>query len=276
MPWEAKQTLAALERVWEGWQQDLFPTRESCTFCGHYGRDSPVLSGICRPCREAWYALRRDGRVCPRCGSFTWGSACLGPCVETQSDWAAESGGLRGVCSAVPYSGMYRQGMMAFKYNGLHALAVPYGCLMAMAWRQAGPFAASRRDRAQGLPLLVPVPLFPAKEKARGYNQSYLLATEVGKRLGWPVADILARTQAGQSQAGLDRQKRHIALTRVFSLRKDTPLPPKAFERPVVIVDDVITTGTTLEVCSRLLHEAGFSTVAAMVFAGSDGRKMQR
>lgn len=110
--------------------------------------------------------------------------------------------------------------------------------------------------------VLVPVPLHPRRLAERGYNQSALLATELGKILSLPVRfDVLARTEPTPPQQGLDRaaRQRNVAgkLERtgeVSGLR-------------VLLVDDVCTTGATLSACAAVLREGGASGVAARVVA---------
>ncbi len=144
------------------------------------------------------------------------------------------------------------------KYDGAMDLAVPMGDLMARV-------LASRTDRSGGHPsCLIPVPLHPAKEAVRGFNQSMLLACQLGRRLGIPVRPMLIRQQAGKPQAALNKNQRLQGLGRTFAMAPGSWL---AGQGPVLLVDDVITTGATLLACAETLKSNGFQEICAITFA---------
>jgi ComF family protein len=111
--------------------------------------------------------------------------------------------------------------------------------------------------------LVVPVPLHPLRLRERGYNQAALLATEVGKRTGLPVREPLRRLRATQSQTGFDRKERMRNLRGAFALRKNADVSGIR----ILLVDDVLTTGSTLDACARVLLAAGAGPVYALVAA---------
>lgn len=140
--------------------------------------------------------------------------------------------------------------------------------------RLAGPLAemalpALRRLLAvTGPAILVPVPLHRSRQRDRGYNQAELLATELARRANVTVWPALIRRRATQRQHGLDRA------TRVRNLRQAMALsavpPPGGMEagRPtVVLVDDILTTGATLEACAAVLRAAGVEGVYGFAVA---------
>ncbi|QYY37103.1 ComF family protein [Ruficoccus sp. ZRK36] len=113
--------------------------------------------------------------------------------------------------------------------------------------------------------VLVPVPLFPSRERKRGYNQSRLL-TEVFARVeeGCEVVDLLVRTRDTPSQTRLDRKQREANMRGAFALKPGVKLDS---ERRYVVVDDVFTTGATLNACARVLSRAGAKNLDVAMLA---------
>ena len=138
-------------------------------------------------------------------------------------------------------------------------LARPLGALL----REAGVDVLSGADAA------VPVPLHPLRAIERGFNQSDDLARE----LGLPVWRVLRRTRHGPPQAGLPAARRHanvraaFGLTRRWRLAPPTPPTTRLHNRVVVLIDDVMTTGATLEACGQALLDAGVRSVRALTVA---------
>jgi ComF family protein len=134
--------------------------------------------------------------------------------------------------------------VQALKYRGRRVVADALGQLLAERY----PFA----DDA----VLVPVPLHPARLRARGFNQAHLLARALGRRRGLPIASrILVRTRSTEAQAGLPAAERRRNLRDAFHVRA---APPPC---PIVLVDDVLTTGATADACARALRAAGAARV---------------
>ncbi|MGH2392279.1 MAG: ComF family protein, partial [Candidatus Limnocylindria bacterium] len=115
---------------------------------------------------------------------------------------------------------------------------------------------------------LVPVPLHRSRQCDRGYNQAELLATELGRRANIAVWPALVRRRATQPQHGLDRATRLRNLRQAMA-RSAVP-PPEGIEtggRSVVLVDDILTTGATLEACAVILRAAGIDAVYGFAVA---------
>jgi ComF family protein len=110
---------------------------------------------------------------------------------------------------------------------------------------------------------LVPVPLSAARFRHRGFNQADTIAKALAKHLALPVRHIIARSHQQQSQSQLGRQARLLNLHNAYLLMQK---PPKK----VILVDDVMTTGTTLNHCAGLLKSAGTTEVWAMVAARTE------
>jgi len=112
----------------------------------------------------------------------------------------------------------------------------------------------------------IPVPLHPKRLEQRGYNQTQLLATALGKIMHVPVMDILLRVKNGLSQVEkINRQQRTQLLDQQFMVKPSCQagyLP-----QSVLLIDDVVTTGTTLSACARALRTAGIKTVHVATLA---------
>lgn len=112
--------------------------------------------------------------------------------------------------------------------------------------------------------LLAPIPLHSRRERTRGFNQSALLARAVAARTGRPVSDhLLVRRRTTSQQAKLNRDARLRNLRGAFAMAKTLEKLP----RSVMLVDDVVTTGATLEACARTLKTAGVQRVSALAVA---------
>lgn len=120
-----------------------------------------------------------------------------------------------------------------------------------------------------GADVVVPVPLHRSRERARGFNQ----ARELARHLGVPVAGALARTRSTASQADLPATKRDANVRGAFTWRTEVPVAGAI----VVLIDDVVTTGATLNACAAPLLDAGAKDVRALTAARaalrSDGRR---
>ena len=140
----------------------------------------------------------------------------------------------------------------ALKYERRRSIAPPLGCLM----RKTG--ARLLRDAD----VVVPVPLHRRREYQRGFNQ----ADDLARHLGLPVLPLLKRIVHTQSQIDLPKEERHQNVKDAFALSPD-PRSLITGPRIVVLVDDVSTTGATLDACARVLKQAGVKEVRALTAA---------
>ena len=158
--------------------------------------------------------------------------------------------------AAYGYGGALGRAITKFKYERRPDLARPLADLM---WRVLEPHASDARDD-----LVIPVPLHPVRLAERGYNQSALLARRLARRLGAPSVPLaLARTRETAQQASLDREGRRINVDGAFVARR----PEELVGRTVLLVDDVRTTGATLDACTEALRRAGALRVRWAVVA---------
>lgn len=129
-------------------------------------------------------------------------------------------------------------------------------------------FAEGLRSKIDGAQYdkVIPVPLHPRKLKERGFNQSELLARAMGKlRLGKICKNAMVRVQYSSGQTLQDRKSRIEKIRDNFRVNR----PVKVRDQSVLLVDDVLTTGATIEECSRILKEAGARKVTVLVLARS-------
>ncbi|HLG99913.1 MAG TPA: ComF family protein [Bryobacteraceae bacterium] len=168
--------------------------------------------------------------------------------------------GLRGFDAAYSF-GFYeeelRELIHLFKYGRIQTLAQPLGGLLAAAF-----------PREQSFDLIVPMPLHWRKRWQRGFNQSALLAREMGRRTNIPVANSLRRVKSTAAQAGLTNAKRRLNVSGAFEARRRAALNGKR----VLVIDDVMTTGATAASCARALKRAGAAQVTLLTLARVDRR----
>jgi len=151
------------------------------------------------------------------------------------------------------FDGYYRRLLHHFKFNGRMEAGTFLGNKLAECLSRTAP----------PIDALVPVPLHPARQRERGYNQSECLARAVGAVLDIPVVcQLLRRVRNTPSQTDLGREQRQHNVLRAFV----ADAAPPADQR-ILLVDDVCTTGSTLESCRQTLTEAGFDVVGAAVVA---------
>ena len=163
---------------------------------------------------------------------------------------------------SAPFSGATRRALHQLKYGGEQRLAVPLAEAMANRWRAAGA----------GGELLVPVPVHAARERLRGYDQAVLLAAAVSRGLAVPWRATLARTRNTAPQFELGRRARRSNVGGAFGLRGET-LAARTVNHAavsgmwVILVDDVVTTGSTLVACAEVLYGCGAIAVSALTAA---------
>lgn len=159
---------------------------------------------------------------------------------------------LDGVSAVAVFAHPLREAIHTFKYENGRGLAPILGGLMVEAWQAAGLSAD----------VIVPVPLHASRLAERGYNQSALLAHVLGQGVGVAVRpELLVRQRATQPQVGLTAQERLQNVSGAFACRGQVD------GQRVVLVDDVCTTGATLEACASALKEGGAAVVWGFTLA---------
>ena len=215
---------------------------------------------VCDVCRHRWRPVRPPW--CARCGQP---EPLFGRC-RLCAEWPAAFGLAR---SAVWLDAGAREAVHALKYGGLPRIATELAAAMV-------GLDVPGLDSG----LLVPVPLGRARLRDRGYNQSERLARALGRRWRRPVVDLLVRTRDTAAQTALTPEARLANVAGAFATRNAEGgtrnrrtgegsafrVPTSAFERPLILVDDVFTTGATLAEAARALERAGAGTVSAVTF----------
>ena len=186
-------------------------------------------------------ALLEAGR-CRRCGLGPHAAGCC----------PAHGGALARTWAPLAYEGVARRLVHELKFHGR------LGVLDAMAAQLAANLPPDlRRSDA----VLVPVPAQPGRRRRRGHDPVEALAAVLGRRARLPVERCLRRTDAGTRQLGATRAQRTAAGRLTVAVTR-TPVPPR-----LLLVDDVHTTGATLEACARALRAAGADWVAGVAYA---------
>ena len=110
---------------------------------------------------------------------------------------------------------------------------------------------------------LIPVPLHPRRQREREFNQAAVIAQALSKRVDIPIQEALLRRRYTTTQTALDRKGRRQNLRDAFVLRKNVSVT----DQDILLVDDVLTTGSTLDACAEVLLDAGASSVRALTVA---------
>lgn len=222
----------------------LFPA--TCLLCLDPGQ--PPFLDLCRDCEEDF---PRTGRGCAICAAPLAAPAiACAHCVARRPAFDA---------AFVPYRYEFPlvELIHRLKYGGQIAIARILGTLLARRIAERG---------ATAVDAVVPVPLHPAREAQRGYNQASEIARFGAEILGLPVADRVAiRTRATEEQAALPAIVRRVNVAGAFAIRA-REVPPA-----VAIVDDVLTTGSTADALAGELKRAGCRRVEVWAVARAAG-----
>ncbi len=210
----------------------IYPTR--CVFCS-----SPIDAGkLC--CTACFAALR--------------------PCEQRPTVYSLQAlPEVDAFCSVFHYNKTSKQAVFRLKFGRDVTVAKQMANSMASAFLEQMGF-----HPALPMPQLVlPVPMYPAQERARGFNQSVLLGKAIAKELGLPFSRrVLYKIKRTRKQHDIDYAARKTNLIDCFFL----PEPEKVKGKAVLLVDDICTSGATLTECAAVLKAAGASYVYALTF----------
>ena len=224
----------------------LYPA--TCTICGKNLRAGTYL---CDGCETK--AMRIVAPFCDKCsepfeGSITSAFSCANCAHRTIYFDAA--------VAAYRSRGIVREIIHEFKYARQMHLRHIIGRWLCAA-------LDDERLREVSFDLIVPVPLHPARERERGFNQARLLAESLSAEISLPSRLVLERVRYTTTQTALDRSERMENLHNAFRLRKNADVRGLR----VLLIDDVLTTGSTLSECARVLKRAGAISVHAATAA---------
>jgi ComF family protein len=227
----------------------------TCELCGQGGLDHLY---ICEDCEKELPHI--EPPLCSICGEpfFT---SCLADtrcrvCKETPPDYQEAR-------AAYLYSGELRDLLLKLKYHGAIHLAATFAELMANAWDEH-PYWFGSQPR-----IIVPVPMYSKKRQKRGYNQAAEIAKALAHLADLPYLDILLHMPDKIAQASLNRAQRlkHSKLNYSMNSSKLRKKPLDGAD--ILLIDDVLTTGSTANVCTQKLLQAGAASVCVFTLARS-------
>jgi ComF family protein len=210
-----------------------------------------ISSAFCELCGET--VVFAESPLCPRCGLPYEGQGTDHLC----SSCLASPPQFERARSAVLYGGAAAEALIRFKYGSNPAIAKPLGNMLVPVAKGSGPSDA-----------IVPVPLHPRRLRARGFNQSALLAGYVAAALRVDFRPgFLNRVRDTANQAGLSRAERLANIKGAFEAANRTRIKGKR----ILLVDDVVTTTATVREASSTLIEAGAESVEVICLARAPG-----
>ena len=225
---------------------------QACAVCGR-SVESRHEGVACAACWNATHLFREDDTLCWKCGLFTEAAVSkekrervrCGQC-DDDAFTAARACGF--------YEGALRASILELKRQP----------------RVAQRLARLMFDTLQGQPvnsadLIIPVPLHPARERERGFNQAALLARELARLSHLPLDEhsVARRVHTERHRAGMDSKARRDSVNDAFAVRHRESITG----RRVLLIDDVFTTGATVSACAAVLNEAGASEVFVLTIA---------
>jgi ComF family protein len=223
----------------------------SCSYCRSPIRDS----GIPRFCHECWSDFSPlQGPLCPSCGRPFGSPESLTnspehECYNCRNDPPHYDQAL----AAGLFEGPLREAIHIYKYRPVQALGMHLSSWMSEQVRITVP-----------LDVAMPVPLHKKRLRNRGFNQALLLAHGVSERFALPLSyDNLMRNRYTRPQVELSGRERAENVRGAFKLLR----PIEVSEKRILLVDDVFTTGATMNECAKVLKEAGAKSVSVMTLA---------
>jgi len=214
---------------------------------------------LCASCLNEYSPVRPP--VCLHCGimfkSRIGGNRVCGSCLKHPKKVSI-------ACSPGIYEKTFRSLIHKFKYEGKIQLATPLGMLLFSCfikyWRNNEP------------DVIIPVPLHIKRFRERGFNQAFLLIRDfcmLSEKAGiinpsWVIEkNVLVKNKKTDAQTGLDRKTRKTNVKNAFTLKQ----PEKIYKKRILIVDDVYTTGATIEECAGVLLREGAEKVEVLTLA---------
>ncbi|MBR2593460.1 MAG: ComF family protein [Firmicutes bacterium] len=229
----------------------IYPDR--CVICGEI-LEFGSKGCICGDCRKNNNPDSEERcKVCGRSlrDGFSRNGMCMG-CAEGENYFTS---GL----AVFPFSKV-RNSVHNLKYYGGRINVKPYAQIMFDYMQSGGKFDSSDFD------IVTFVPMFPEKERRRGYNQARLIAEQFAEICGKPCEDLLAKTIYTTPQSRLSGDERKLNVKDTFAAMGADKIKGKR----ILIIDDVLTTGSTINECAKVLSENGAKDVMFITFAFSD------
>lgn len=203
----------------------------------------------CAGCRKA-ISAENDGPLCDKCLGSVKASPFLGPIARDPRRYFTLAR------SACVYEGVLKELIHSFKYNGRISLAETLSSYML-------DLAKKDKEMLKGINAVSFVPQYDGLTGNRDYNQSQVLAGIIAREFGLPLLDSLKKARRTKPQNELSREERLINLIGAFSVRDKRAV--KGMK--ILLVDDVMTTGATLDECAKTLLENGAREVRCLTLS---------
>ncbi|MCC8128710.1 MAG: ComF family protein [Clostridiales bacterium] len=231
-----RSPLSALSALWNRVLNLVYPPR--CVFCQDFLPGGRAETGVCASCERS--LPRTDETTVLRSGDYF--AFCLSPLL---------------------YQGIVRDSVRRYKFSGRSYYRRVYGVFLRDCLERYLP---SPPD------VVTWAPLSARRRHRRGYDQARLLAEEAGKCYGLRPVPLLKKVKHTPAQSSLGRAARGENVRGVYRIRPNAPVSGKR----VLLVDDIITTGSTLSECSRVLLEAGAAEVVCLTLARTMGETEEK
>jgi ComF family protein len=230
--------------MWDALLDVIFPPR--CVGCGRGG------AVFCAACTEKVAVQGRGEARCSRCDRV------LGGVKDHRCE--RETPALDGLRVVGDYTPPLRTAIMALKYAGKRRAAASFGSLLARTWRMRP---------GSPIDLIVTVPMPPDRLRRRGYNPAALLAATCARELRIPfLPDGIQRTRPAQEQHLLNAQQRRANVANLFVANGAGA--ERIAGSAILIIDDITTTGATLDAIAQAVRAAGAATVWGLTLARPD------
>lgn len=232
--------------------ETLFPSNLTCFICGEEVQDSNFE--LCNKCEKRLPLVKKH---CMKCGSPIYSDAthCL-TCKSNKRffDFAR---------SAFIYKDGIAHAIQELKYENKKYLARPLAKFLEIQY-------LSVKNEIKPVDYIVPIPLSKERFKKRGYNQAELLSRELSKLVNIPTnTEIVGRVKDTVSQTKLTFKERQENLNGAFKILNRT----KVKDKSLILIDDVLTTGSTVSHCAEVLKRAGAKAVYVLTVATTDSDK---
>lgn len=220
----------------------LYPPKNKCILCGV--KDPKPLCNICRASIEFIHE-----RQCLKCGKGLSDSYDKNICPDCME----RSYSFHSAYSCFYYKGAGRELIHKLKYEGRTDVA----CVLAKYMADTACAENLKTDA------IVPVPIFESKIKKRGFNQALVIGEHLSRLLSIPIWDCLIRTRDTKEQYGLNKLDRRLNVIDAFSLN----MLYNVNNKRILLIDDIYTTGSTVDECSKVLQTGGAKQIYVLTAA---------
>jgi len=234
----------------ESFLELLYPEKNTCFFCDAYD-ESIGEKYICSDCEA--HIKKIVPPICSKCSKpidYNSSTNLCADCSSYENHFEASK-------SLFAYEGLIKKGIYNFKYYNKPYFGKFFGnCIINYM----------RKTNYMNFDYIVSVPLHMTKMRTRGYNQSELLAKYISNKLSIPYADALKRTKITLKQSTQTKEERRKNLKNAFAI-KENSITNSIKNSSVLLVDDVYTTGSTADECSKALLDFGVEKVFVITIA---------